>query len=214
MSSGNNKPVLRLSQKALQLRRLETLMDVIFAIVIWHLFSLLPKPWEGEWESVVDMLAANWLDLVIVAIGLIVTIIYWDQNNNLFGYLDATDTRHTGISIMQIFFLLLFLYSIVIGVHFERDPGTRLLESSAAFLVGFASFLGWRYAIRKPELVSPELQPDESKAISIRTLAEPLTAAITIPLVFVGPIAWELAWLAYPLIAYLLRRRQRATSEM
>lgn len=210
MAEYNTQPVLRLSQSALQLRRLETLMDVIFALVIWRLFTLLPKPSQGDWESVAAMLGANWIDVVLVAIGLLITITYWEQNNKLFGYLDGTDNRHTAIAIMQVFFLLLFLYSIVIGVYFERDPGTRLLESSAAFLVGIASFIGWRYAITRPKLVSPELQPGESQAISIRTLAEPLTAAVTIPFVFVGPLAWELAWLSYPLIRYLLRRRARA----
>jgi uncharacterized membrane protein len=95
----------------LQLKRLEILLDVVYGIVIWRLFSLLPKP-EGDdlaWASVGGMLADEWLTLLVVAVGLAVVIVYWLQSNLLFGYLEITDTRHTTFGILQIFFLLLFL---------------------------------------------------------------------------------------------------------
>jgi len=97
-----------------QLRRLETLIDVVFAIVIWRAFMLIPRPGEGDWhwDSITAMLTSEILTFIIVMIGVVVAIVYWLQNNALFGNLDRTDGFHTALSILQIFFLLLFLYSI------------------------------------------------------------------------------------------------------
>ena len=44
------------------------------------------------------------------------------------------------------------------------------------------------------------------------SLAEPLTAVLTIFVAFLGPWLWELAWFAYPLIAFVLRRMGIAQS--
>lgn len=77
---------------------------------------------------------------------MVVAIVYWLQNNALFGNLDRTDDLHTALSIMQIFFLLLFLYSIRVGATLEASSGTRAFESCTAALVGIASAMGWSYA--------------------------------------------------------------------
>lgn len=84
-----------------QLLRLERLMDVVFALVIWRLFMLLPRPElaSGEYKSVLVMLIANWEIFVIVLLATLITIVFWLQNNELFGYLESTDSIHTGLAI-------------------------------------------------------------------------------------------------------------------
>ena len=75
--------------------------------------------------------------------------------------------------------------------------------------MGLAAYLGRWYAWRKAGLVAPEVSMGEAVAISKRNLAEPVTAVLTIPFAFVGPIAWELSWFLYPGLRYLLGRRQQ-----
>ena len=202
----------KLERESRQLRRLETLIDVVFAIVIWRAFMLIPRPGEGgwNWDSITDMLASNILTLIIVMIGVVVAIVYWLQNNALFGNLDRTDGLHTALSILQIFFLLLFLYSIRVGATLEASSGTRVFESCTAALVGIASALGWSYAIKNRRLISAQLTDEEARDLQIKILAEPITALITLPCAFIGPWIWEASWLSYPLIAFLLRRRKKA----
>ena len=198
-------------QGARQLRRLERLMDVVFALVIWRMFTILPRPNPDDlqWDSVVEMLASEWARFVVPVIGILIVVIYWLQNNALFSRLQATDAVHTGISMFQLFFLLFFLYAIGVGLRVEAAADTRAFESAAAALVGLAAYLGWWYARRKGGLVAPEVSPEEAAAMSKRNLAEPITAVLTIPFAFVGPIAWELSWFLYPGLRYLLGRRQR-----
>ena len=195
---------------ARQLRRLEMLMDVVYALVIWRLFMLMPRPEKiGEWRSLSSFLSSNVELYVIVGLALIIVIIYWIQNNALFGYLDRTDNLHTAISIIQIFFLLLFLYSIRVGLDFPGESHARALESVTAALVGIASITGWRYAMKNRRLLSPEATDLKAGQISDQNLAEPIAAGITLPFAFIGPIVWEIAWLSYLPVSYWLRRRRR-----
>jgi uncharacterized membrane protein len=201
-----------LGRESLQLRRLEVLTDVVFAIVIWRIFILIPRPGteDWHWDAIGPFLASNVLTFILVAIAVAIVIIYWLQNNALFGNLDRTDPRHTAISILQIFFLLLFLYSIRVGATLEASPGTRAFESCTAALVGITAALGWSYAIKNRRLTSPDLSDQEARDLQIRTLAEPITALITLPCAFIGPWIWEASWLLYPLVASLLKGRMRA----
>lgn len=194
-----------------QLRRLEMLMDVVYALVIWRLFMLMPRPEKiGEWRSLSSFLSSNVELYVIVGLALIIVIIYWIQNNALFGYLDRTDNLHTAISIVQIFFLLLFLYSIRVGLDFPGESHARALESVTAALVGIASITGWRYAMKNRRLLSPEATDLKAGQISDQNLAEPIAAGITLPFAFLGPIVWEIAWLSYLPVSYWLRRRRQS----
>lgn len=195
-----------------QLRRLETLIDVVYGITIWRLFTLLPRPEENpEWNSLLDMLIDSGLNFAVAIIALIIVIIYWIQSNLLFKYLVRTDGWHIGFSIAQVFSLLLFLYAIRAGIGFEANASTRIFESSMACLLGVFSFIAWYYALYKGNLVTDELEADEAKSITERIKAEPITAAITIPFA-AGMWMWELSWFVYPFVVYLYSRKFKSRS--
>lgn len=188
----------------LQLSRLERIMDVVFALVIWRLFTFLPTQEVGgnKWDSVSDMLIAEWEIYVFVLLAIIIVIVYWLQNNSLLGNLKKTDGIHTAISIFQLFFVLLFIYSIGAGIRIGSDTDSRAFESITAMMVGLLSLLAWHYAMYKGDLLDPELSADEAVHIRQKNMAEPVTAAITIPFTLLGPLAWELSWFLYPFIRY------------
>lgn len=202
------------SQNILQLKRLETLFDVVYGIIIWRLFMLLPRPADANFEltTLAELLLENKGNFVVVGLALAIVIVYWVQSNTLFGNLEKTDTRHTAIAILQMFLTLFMLYAIGLSVHYGSSDGTRALESVAALLLGVTSFLGWWYAMNKGRLLLPGVGREEARAISTRNLSEPLSAAITIPFAFLGPGMWELSWFFYPLIVYITRRRSAAPS--
>ena len=183
-------------------------MDVVYALVIWRLFMILPRPEEGEGgtNTVLELLINNWDTFVIVLLALVIVIVFWLQNNSLFGNLKATDRIHTAIAIFQLFFLLFFLYSIGTGIRLGAAADSRMLESFAALLLAVSAYLGWYYAYRKGGLVSDDVPVDKSEEVLKRNLAEPFTALMTMPFAFVGPIAWELSWFLYPFIRWAFSR--------
>ena len=195
----------------LQLTRLVRVMDVVFAIVIWRLFMLLPRPTDNgaEWDSVWAMLQEEWFSFLYVLLGTVIVIIYWLQNNSLLGNLKKTNGVHTAISIFQLLFVLMFLYAINSGVVLGAGADSRMFESVTTMMIGVMAWLGWYYAMRKADLLDPELSKDEAEHILQKNLAEPITAVITIPFAFVGAVAWELSWFLYPFIKYLFSRLKK-----
>jgi len=200
----------RFKRAYLQLSRLERLTDVVYALVIWHAFSLIPTPTSEEWSGGVagGFLADNAAAFAMVFITIAVCIIYWVQNNTLFGNLERTDTRHTALSILQIFFLLMFLLSMKLGIDLGGSFRTRIFESVTAAFVGITGGWAWSYAIRDRRLLLPEVTDSYARQLQDRILAEPITAIITILLAFVGPVFWEVGWLSYPFMVILVRRRR------
>lgn len=203
---------IRLRRESLQLQRLARMVDVVYAILIWRFFTLLPQPTAEQlsWEHIGSFLSANIGGFLSIVIGIVVAIIYWIQNNVLFGNLQSTDSRHTILSILQLFFLLIFLLSLRLGIELGASNGTRALESMAAALVGISGGWGWAYSIKNHRLLSPEVTEQYALRLRDRILAEPITACITVPFAFVGPILWEISWLSYPVVVWLVRRRRRA----
>ncbi len=190
-----------------QVRRLETLIDVVFGITLWRLFILLPRPADNpEWYTLFDMIKGSGMDILIVVIALIIVIIYWLQSHTLFKYLVKTDAVHSTLSVLQLFSLLMFLYAIAIGTKLEADETTRLFESATACLLGVFSFAAWYYALNKGKLITEELSESEASMITERIKAEPITAMITMPFAF-GMWMWELSWFVYPVVVYLYKRR-------
>lgn len=199
---------VQVKRSILQLNRLERIMDVVFALVIWRLFTFLPTQAvaEKKWASVIEMLIAEWQVFVFVFLAVVIVIIYWLQNNSLLGNLKKTDSIHTAISIFQMFFVLLFIYSIGAGIRIGSGADSSAFESIMAMMVGLMSLLSWHYAMHKGNLLDPELSTEDAVHIRQKNMAEPVTAAITIPFAFVGPLAWELSWFLYPFIKYLYSR--------
>jgi hypothetical protein len=195
-----------------QLQRLGTLADVVYGITVWRIFLLIPRPGvrDASWSSLGGYFRSEWLALIILLVGLTFTIVYWLQNNTLSSRLARTDTKHTVLSIIQIFSVLLFLYSLRIGIEVNDALGARFFESLAAANVGLWGALAWRYACKNRHLLRDDVPDLEARRLAMHITGEPITAAITIPAAFVGPIFWNLSWFAYPVIAAVVRRRAKA----
>lgn len=198
-----------------QLHRLGTLTDVVYAITIWRIFELIPRPGidDASWPSLEAYFASEWLALLILLVGLIFTIVYWLQSNTLSSGLARTDGTHSVLTLVQIFSVLVFLYSLRMGIEVGDALGARAFESLAAANVGLWGALAWRYARKNRRLLRDDVTDLQAKRLAMRITGEPITAAITVPVAFVGAIFWELSWFAYPLIAGIVRRRAKAIGE-
>ena len=192
-----------------QLKRLERVVDVVYAILIWRAFEVLPRPTKEElsWEEIGSFLSANTSGLLLSFIGIVVVIIFWLKSNSLLGNLRSTNTFHTTLTLLQVFFVLMFLLSLRYTVELGGSTGTRLFESVTVLLAGLTGGWSWSYAIKNNRLVSPEVTQQYARGLRDQALAEPVTAAITIPFAFVGALFWELSWWIYPLIVWFSRHR-------
>ncbi len=132
------------------LRRLEMLIDVVFALLIWDIVSTLPIPGGSDLDvaGLGEFIGGN-LDFGVVLIGIVIVLNYWAQNNAHSGELEATDSTHALLSILQLFFLLFYTYAAALGMQFEGDETALALQSFtlliAGVLPGLATGLGFLF---------------------------------------------------------------------
>ncbi len=192
----------------LDIRRLQRLFDVVYGLIIFRIFLLLPRPEDKDWHwsSIMEMLFDNAYVFLIILLATIIVIVYWIQSNSLFYKLEGTDTWHVLLLLLQLFFLLMFLYSIRMGIEFGANPGTRVMESLVVALMGIIGAAAWVYAAKDRKFLKDNVSDELAEQTFIRSLAEPLTALFTIGFAWMGWLAWELSWFAYPVFAGLVNR--------
>jgi uncharacterized membrane protein len=199
-----------------QLRRLETLTDCAYAVSLVLIIQWMPLPSESTTGGVRVLLGQLFEEyagnLISIGIALAFVIIYWLRNNSRTALLDRTDTVHTTLSIVSVFFMLFLLYIVRVSAEVE-GISSRAGESFAIAMVGLPLALGWWHAERK-ELIREGVTDQEKKDEFVESFTEPVTALITLPFAFIGEFYWNLAWLAYFPVSILLKRRQakKATS--
>ncbi len=215
MSQANTSAAIEADTDATQLVRLQRLADVFYALVIFQLFMMIPTPGtEGKaWESLADYLSDHGPDLAVSLVGVAVAIVYWLQSNRLLGVLRKTDAIHTAYSILQLFTLLVLLYSMKLGIEIESSSsGTWAFESAAATAVGVFALLAYARA-RKKGLLRAEIPEAEARRLAIRYRAEPITTGISFPFAFVSGaeifgfnLIWEVSWFFYPVVVMIVNR--------
>jgi uncharacterized membrane protein len=200
-----------------QLRRLETFLDVAYAVLFVDFIMYLPQTEDMAWKELpyglLSLLIDNSVDLMrlIIAVGL--TLISWNLTHKLLGPLDRTNPRHTLLALLQLIFVCLFLFFAI------ADPALASVsspvgQSLSLALLGFIGIAGWGYA-RKNGLVRADLSDADEDAVLKNAIIEPVTALLNTAFAFVGPGAWTAGWFAIPMVLVsargrVERRRNRA----
>ena len=188
---------------SIYLRRLTTFIDVVYALIFFHMFSTyLPLIEDMSWVEkplgLLSLMIDNGSELLRIFIGAGLALLYWNQNNDLFKNLVKTNGIHALLSLVQLIFVLLFVYFAI------ADPAlvstsSPALQAVCLALAGFIGIGAWLYA-SKHGLIREQIEASEVKSIAKSNLMEPLTATINIGLAFVGPLVWTLAWFILPAI--------------
>ena len=188
------------------LKRVQTLVDVVFGLMIFRLFILLPHPTQEQLENrdFIGMYAENGVNLLIVLIGIILIIIYWGQSNLQLGYLKRIDSRVATLAIVQVFSLLIYLYFMRLDNETDGDEFTLLMESVFMAIAGFIGIYNWNYCKNKG-FFQDDLSEEEALSTSYKFYPEPIVASITIPLAFIGSGWYMAGWLLLIPVTMLLK---------
>lgn len=200
--------VTQAAKERRHLDRLETLIDSIYALVIVFLVAQFPNPlgFEEQFSSFWHFIRSEGGDLTPPLIGLVLVVIYWLQNNLLFGYLERTDNKHAAIALGQLFFVLFYLYTADLLDAFPETRTILALQSITFASIGLLAIWGWNYATKDRRLIGDDLDEDQVRVVRAKSLPEPIAALITLPFAFVGPTAWNLSWLVAPVLVFLVGR--------
>lgn len=190
-----------------QLFRLSVLIDVLFALMIYKLFTLMPNPDIDGFgrEELVQVLTESYLNYTVIFIGLVLVILYWGLSNVQFGNLARTDGKHAALSIMQVFALMLYIYFVRLDAQFEGEVSLMQMQSLFLAIAGILSVWSWHYAV-KNNLVSDAPSAVEKQTLYIKLIPEPLVSLLTFPLAWFGPLVWTLGWLLLIPVGWALKK--------
>jgi len=190
-----------------QLFRLAVIIDVLFALMIYQLFTFMPNPNIDHFgrEELSKVLSESYLNYTVILIGLVLVILYWGMSNLQFGNLKRTDSTHSALSILQIFSLMLYIYFVRLDAEFEGEVLLMQMQSIFLAVAGILSFLTWHYSL-KNKLVSDAPSSLEKEAIYLKLMPEPLVSILTFPLAWFGPLVWTLGWLLLIPIGWGLKK--------
>lgn len=210
MNQQSNLTIAEKDRQKNTLRRLQTLIDVVYGLMIFRLFVLLPHPTQEQLakRDLLGMFAESGINLLIVLIGIVLIIIYWGQSNRQFGNLSRIDGRVATLSIVQLFSLLLYLYFMRLDNETQGDEFTLLMESVFLAIAGFIGIYNWNYC-RKKGFFDSHLSTEESLETVYKFYPEPLVALFTIPLAFLGTGWYTVGWLLLLPITWLMNRQKK-----
>ncbi len=195
-----------MARETRQLIRLEVMIDVLFALMIYKLFAFMPNPDVDRFgtEEVLRVLSESYLNYGVIIIGLVLVILYWGMNNLQFGNLKRTDGWHATLSILQVFTLMLYTYFVRLDIQFGNHVILMQLQSLFLAVAGAFAVGSWHYAI-KNGLVSDDPTDMEKDRMYIKLSNEPIVSLLTLPLAWLGPLVWTLGWLLLLPVGYISR---------
>ena len=190
-----------------QLFRLQTLIDVVYGIMLFRIFLFLPRPEVDGFgaKDLVKVLSESYLNYLMIIVGIFMLIVYWGQSNMQFGNLERTRTPHAILSILQVVFLLLYFYFVRLDVQFDGAAIALQMESIFLALAGLMSILGWHYAV-KNHLIADALSEEEKYEVYLKLYPEPIVSVLTFPFAFFGPDAWTASWLLLIPVTMITKR--------
>ncbi|MEK6247344.1 MAG: hypothetical protein N2C12_04145 [Planctomycetales bacterium] len=192
-----------------RLRRLETFLDVAYAVLFVHFIMYLPETEDMAWMDLpyglMSLLMEHQLDLMRLFISVGLTLLSWNLTHKLLGPLERTNVVHILLALLQLIFVCLFLFFAV------ADPALKSVSSPVGQSIclaisGFIGMTGWSYA-RKNGFVRADLSEAQKDDVGRSVIIEPVTAALNAGLGFAGPVIWTLGWFVIPMMLVALRRR-------
>lgn len=190
-----------------QLKRLMTIIDVLYALMIFRAFLLMPNPDIDDFTAreLVSVLKDSYLNYLVMAVGMILILLYWGQSHVIFGNLKRVDGNLSVMAILQAFFVLLYLYFIKLDISMGGQTLVLRLESVSLAIAGGFGVWAWHYAHRQ-NLISDNVTKADIDKTYLKLMPEPITSVLTFPFAVFGPDIWTLSWLLMIPTGIVLKR--------
>jgi uncharacterized membrane protein len=188
------------------LSSLRILINVLYALLIFQVFLILPRPGDPELEylSLLQIFQEHIMQLVVIVVGFILILMYWIQFNRQLGNLKRSSPLHATLAMVQMVCLMLYLYFVRFDMEYDGMTLALQMESIFLALAGFIAAINWRYA-NKNNLTSDKITRAEEMNIFYSLLPEPLASLFTLPFAAYGANVWTLAFLSIIPIGFLLK---------
>lgn len=186
---------------------LKILMNVLFTLLIFQTFLILPRPEDPDLEyyTLGQIFAENIPKLVVMLVGLILIGIYWIQINKQLGNLVRSSGVHASVGLAQMICLMLYLYFVRFDMEFEGLSIALQMQSVFLALAGFLGVFNWIYA-RSNNLTSDQINDYEEKRMFYQLLPEPVAALFSLPFATMGSDIWSMSFLIILPLSFIFNK--------
>ena len=188
------------------LTSLKIVINVLYALLVFQIFLILPRPDDPElkYQTLSQIYSENIMQVLVIVVGITLVIMYWVQFNRQLGNLVRSSPMHASLSIVQMVFLMLYLYFLRFDMEFDGMKLALQMESIFLALSGFTGAFNWYYA-KRHGLTSENITDDEELSMFYSLLPEPLASLFTLPFASFGPGIWTISFLIIIPIGYVLK---------
>lgn len=181
-------------------------INVIYALLIFQVFLILPRPGDPELEyhSLGQIYSENLTQILVIVVGLVLIVMYWIQFNRQLGNLVRSSPIHASLTVVQMISLMLYLYFVRFDMEYDGMQLALQMESIFLAFAGFVGAYNWRYA-RRQKLTSDQIDDNEEASIFYSLLPEPMASLFTLPFASLGPTIWTISFLSIIPIGYILK---------
>ena len=192
------------------LNSIRILINVLYALLIYGVFMILPRPGDPELEYLTlgQMFAEHVTQLLVMVVGLVLIVMYWIQFNRQLGNLVRSTPLHASLAVVQMVCLMIYLYFVRFDMEFDGMTLALQMESIFLALAGFIGVFNWHYA-RLNGLTSDQIDKNEETAVLFSLLPEPIASLFTLPFAVLGPNIWTIAFLSIIPITWVLNRMKK-----
>ena len=204
-AEGESEPTSRRTRDLPDDRRITTLADGVFAIVMTLLVLGIDVPEVPE-EEIADRLVDEvlWLWPLIAAyvVSFLYLGIYWIGHHTQFHYMRVVNTNALWLNIVFFMFVCLIPFTTRLVGAYDRQEIALSLYGANLIAISLAALAHWRYAARAG-LLEVEAGNAEMRKATRRLLIGAGLFVIAIALAFVDP-RWSLAtFIAVPVLHIL-----------
>jgi uncharacterized membrane protein len=183
----------------LQTRRLETLSDGIFAIVMTILVFDLKLP-EVPADQLLSALIHLWPNFLGYAVSFSLLGVYWLGHLSQFRFIRKTDHSYIWITILFFALVALVPFSTASLSRYPSSIITLALYTGNLTLIGIALWLPWRYATHNRRLVDMDLPESIVVYGTLRCLIAPAGYLVAFCFSFISPLLTLVFFIAIPLL--------------
>lgn len=136
-----------------------------------------------------------WPQYVANIISFLVIGYYWLSHHGIFGTLIRFNSTIVWMNLIFLIFLSFVPFPVDLYGEYMYSPMIVVFYSGALALVGYMLLAMWVYASHNFRLVSKNVGHKQVEYYTARLLVAPLVFTLSIPLVYIHPIAAQVSWI-------------------
>jgi len=186
ISGSRNKAPYEYLDNDISNRRIETLVDGVFAIALTLLVLEIKPPHTDSEQKLIEILIALTPKLFAYFLSFIILGFLWFGHQTISHYVIRSDRTHIFLNLLFLMFIVLIPFSAaLLGENLHHQSATRVYGINL-LVAGLIQYLHWEYMSSRNRLIDPDLDRRIVRSVQKTFLIIPMLYGIGIAVSFMS----------------------------